>query len=255
VAAGARTTVAADADVSSTQLLPVPTALDLAEPSAGEQTVGQEPVPAPPRPAAPVGADGPVERHRRSRALVALVVAALLLVGAVGIALASSLGGENDPGPAASDESSTSKPGPKPSDGVSETPDPTPQEPETSQSEISPTSAATESPDSSAPAPIAGVDDPAGFVQDYYGLLPDDTRTSWGLLGATMQDEIGSYGSYRGFWATVDSVSVDGTEVVGDGVVDATLTYVTARGTETETRRITVADTEAGPRIVDDFAV
>jgi hypothetical protein len=99
------------------------------------------------------------------------------------------------------------------------------------------------------------VDDPAAFVTDYYALLPADTKTAWSLLSDSMQDAVGNYGQYKGFWATVDSVSVEDTAEVDDGVVDVTLTYVTSRGSETETRRITVADTGDGRQIVGDEVV
>ena len=67
-----------------------------------------------------------------------------------------------------------------------------------------------------------------------------------------MQDAVGSYGSYRGFWRTVEAVSVDDTAADAAGTVTVDLTYTTADGTESETRLITVQDTGDGPQIVDD---
>ena len=83
-------------------------------------------------------------------------------------------------------------------------------------------------------------------MSDYYALLPADTKAAWALLSDEMQDEVGSYGSYQGFWRTdrrrerrrhrrrlADTVTVD-------------LTYTSANGTESETRLITVQDTGEG---------
>ncbi len=79
--------------------------------------------------------------------------------------------------------------------------------------------------------------DAADFVQDYYALLPSDTKSAWDFLSEEVQAEVGSYGSYQGFWKTVDSVQVGDVETVEDGVVDVSLTYVTGDGAQSETRR------------------
>ena len=70
-----------------------------------------------------------------------------------------------------------------------------------------------------------------------------------------MQDEVGSYGSYKGFWDTIESVSVNGASESSDGQVTVELTYSSDAGTESETRLITVDDTGEGQQIVDDQVV
>jgi len=89
--------------------------------------------------------------------------------------------------------------------------------------------------DTSTPANRAA---PATFVEDYYAHLPDDTETAWALLSPDMQDEVGGYDSYAGFWRTISAVRVEDTTPVSASVVDVEVTYTSDRGTETETRRI-----------------
>lgn len=77
-------------------------------------------------------------------------------------------------------------------------------------------------------------------MEDYYAHLPDDTETAWALLSPDMQDEVGGYDSYAGFWRTISAVRVEDTTPVGAKVVDVEVTYTSDRGTETETRRISL---------------
>ena len=117
-----------------------------------------------------------------------------------------------------------------------------------------PTSAASTDPgqsngqDSSSsddPAASSGTDGPSGaattFVKDYYSNLPEDTRTAWGLLSPAMQDEVGGYGTYSGFWRTISKVSTGRTTLVEEGVVDVEVIYTSDGGTERETRRLRLA--------------
>jgi hypothetical protein len=97
--------------------------------------------------------------------------------------------------------------------------------------------------------------DPVQFVEDYYSHLPDDTRTAWALLSPGMQDTVGGYGSYTGFWRTVEAVRVDTTTAVDQGVVDVRLTYTTSRGIESETRRLRLVDGADGLQIDGDQTV
>jgi hypothetical protein len=95
------------------------------------------------------------------------------------------------------------------------------------------------------PATSGGADgaaEPTTFVEDYYSHLPRDTRTAWDLLSPSMQDEVGGYGSYSGFWRTISAVRVERTTLVREGVVDVEVTYTSDRGTETETRRLRLAE-------------
>jgi serine/threonine protein kinase len=238
-------TLVAD-DLHATQVLPAGAAF--AADTAEEPFAPEIPV-APPPPVVVGGS--PDVRPRRSRTLVGLVVGVLVLAAAIGVGLLTGLGGGDDPrSPAAGGTGRSSSPRSDRSSDKAGTPDSsaTAQGPaKTPDSSRTPTGSATK--------PVASTDDPAAFVKDYYALLPGDTQDAWKLLGQPMQDRVGSYGNYRGFWATINSVTVDRAKVVGDGAVEVSLTYVTDRGTEGEKRRITVADNGDGLEIVDDGTV
>jgi hypothetical protein len=80
---------------------------------------------------------------------------------------------------------------------------------------------------------------PTGLVADYYEVLPEDTDAAWAMLTPALQDRIGR-DTFVGFWATIDDVRMNGTDEVGDGVVQVTLTYVTDGRAEEETRQLEV---------------
>ncbi len=98
------------------------------------------------------------------------------------------------------------------------------------------------SPDSTAAPDGTVSSDPAAFVEDYYANLPSDTQTAWELLSPAMQKKVGGYDAYAGFWRTISEVRVDGTTATKKRTVDVELTYTSDRGTETETRRITLKE-------------
>ena len=76
------------------------------------------------------------------------------------------------------------------------------------------------------------------FPRSYYGVLPDDTRSGWGMLSSGYRSST-SYGSYRGFWDSISSVSVGGVSRAGASAVDVDLTYAKDDGsTSSETRRL-----------------
>ena len=71
-----------------------------------------------------------------------------------------------------------------------------------------------------------------------------------------MQDQVGNYGSYRGFWATIDSVEVTGIESADDGTVEVSLAYTRDDGsTAEETRRLQVEPAGDGYLVVSDEVV
>ena len=166
-------------------------------------------------------AERPAPTERRRRGAVLAVLALLLLVALGGYLWWSSTG----------DEPSTSA-GPSPSERTTPSSSHSP-----STGEPSPTPSSTPpSPTQSEAAPASGM---KSFGTGYYGVLPDDTRSGWSMLSSGFQDEIGSYGKYRGFWNTIDAVRVTGTSAAGPNAVDAFLTYTRDDGsTSTEIRRI-----------------
>jgi hypothetical protein len=103
------------------------------------------------------------------------------------------------------------------------------------------------------PAPLGS--SPEQFVDDYYAALPDDTRAGWQRLSPEYRSRMG-YGDYRGFWSTIDSVTVDDTAPAGEDAVDVTLTYVTDDGgTDHEVRRVHLERAEDGYLITHDEIV
>lgn len=204
-------------------------------------------------PAMPVGVessyDEPDEPRRRGWLPFAVVLASLLLLGVVGAALLFREGGDDDPATTADDD--TSAEAPQPTDDEADAADPSDSAPDT---ETTPEETTTEAdpPDEVTGEPLT---DAAQFVTDYYALLPSDTGSAWGMLSDDMQAEVGSYGSYKGFWRTIDAVSVDSTRDDGSGAVTVELTYTSDAGTESETRLITVEDAGEGAEIVGDQVI
>jgi eukaryotic-like serine/threonine-protein kinase len=207
---------------------------------AGDPTVA---LPAPEPPPSPDPSPDP-EPARRRRGLVVAVVLLVVLVAA-GAALV--LGPLRDDG---SDRDPAADPGASPSGSPrpSRTPPPSQEAPseeapsEEAPSEETPSGAGTAEPP---------VGDPADFLVDYYAQLPDDTDAAWAMLAPSYQERLGR-GTYDGFWATIDGVSVEETEPVGDAQVDVTLSY---DGGQRETRRITVEPDGDGWLVVADEVV
>ncbi len=198
-------------------------------------------------PPMPVGSepsyDEPEDGRRRRWLPVAALVVVLVLLGIVGAVLLFN-GGDDDPS-ASVDDSTNASVQQSTDDEKSDPADPSTSEPPPETTP--PTETTSESETTDEPST-----DAAQFVTDYYALLPSDTKSAWDLLSDGMQAEVGSYGSYKGFWRTIDSVSVDGASDDGSGTVTVELTYTSDAGTESETRQITVADTGEGTQIVGD---
>ncbi len=221
----------------------------VAAPSAGAVTAGSAttaatpvatPAPTPEPAAEPTGVGGSRPRRRRG-VLVALALALLVLAaGGAWLALGTADDGADQAAP--STPKSSRSPGETPSStggaASSETSAPTPET----------------TPAEPAPAP-AGTGSKTKFVEGYYGVLPSDTETAWSLLSPDYQANAGSYEKYRGFWQTIDAVSVDDTEPAGPDAVDVTLTYTDDGGTEQEVRRIYVERSGDGYLITDDEVV
>lgn len=195
---------------------------------ATERVPVAEPAPAPPPAAAP-------ERRRRRGALLLAVLLLVLLLGGGWLLLAPGDDGGNDTasGPTGGGSHSAR---PDPTNDASQ--QPTPDQTQGSTQE---------------PAPQGS--DPEQFVDDYYAALPDDTRAGWQRLSPEYRSRMG-YDDYRGFWSTIDSVTVDDTAPAGADAVDVTLTYVTDDGsTDTEVRRVHLERAEDGYLITHDEIV
>ncbi|MCW2791329.1 MAG: pknB 4, partial [Nocardioides sp.] len=103
-------------------------------------------------------------------------------------------------------------------------------------------------------APPASGGSRSDFVESYYGVLPDDTESGWAMLSEGYRADT-SYDDYRGFWQTIDAVSVDDTAPAPNGAVDVTLTYTSDRGTEQEVRRLELERSGDGYLITGDQAI
>ncbi len=134
-----------------------------------------------------------------------------------------------------------------PSD-TGESPEGTPEAPESSADEPEATEPSETTP--SEPAPAGGGSRTA-FVEDYYADLPEDTESGYARLSPSYQEET-SYESYDGFWSTIDDVAVQGTDPAGAGAVDVTLLY---DGEDEEVRRIYLERGDDGWLIADDEIV
>ena len=150
----------------------------------------------------------------------------------------SACGGDDEPtaGPGGGTESETRSPGR--GSGASETTEAESEAP-APEPEPSPEETEEEQP----------TGDPTAFAQTYYGYLPDDPGSAYQLLSPDYRAQT-SQADYEAFWSTVESVQVGGLEVVDDTTVDVSLTYVTANGTEPETRRLYLATSADGYVIV-----
>jgi eukaryotic-like serine/threonine-protein kinase len=210
----------------ATTALPVTTAAP--EPATGATTTAERP------------AAGTAGRRGRRRAVLA-ALALLALVAAVGLLWWTST----------TDEPSTSA-GPSPTERSSPTPSGTPDGSGTPSQ--TPTTSAPPSETASNAGQTSG--GAKQFVTGYYGVLPDDTKSGWAMLSSGFQRDIGSYGKYRGFWNSIDSVEVTGTSSAGPDAVDAFLTYTRQDGsTASEVRRIFLEQTGDGYLITDDEIV
>lgn len=187
-------------------------------------------------------AAAPPRRGQRG-VLAAVLLLLLLLVGGGYLWWSSSA---DEPGTTAGQSPSGHRSAThNPSPSQSRTPTPTPTPTPTSPSSSLTASNLAQSPGSQ-----------EKFVTGYYGVLPDDTKSGWSMLSSGFQDQIGSYGDYRGFWNTISSVSVDHTEPAGSNAVDASLTYTRSDGsTSSEVRRIFLERSGSGYLITGDQVV
>jgi len=241
----ALTTVAAGA--STRPQAPAPTAV--LEPGVP----GPRPVPPPPRaPRAPrVGGSAtpatvprgrPARRGPRRAVPLALVLLAVLLLGGGIVAAVLADGPDTSPPTAAP---------------LPEAPSPTPQptsEPEPTSEPSDPSAAPAPTTDAPAPPPVSEGGDAAGFVQGYYGLLPDDTDSAWALLSDQARSASGGRGNFDRFYGRFESVTLEGVQAVGEDTVEAFVVFDPFEGSMSRERyRFVVGDRDGEP-IIDSFA-
>ena len=158
-------------------------------------------------PARPAAAPATARWWQRRALLIG--AAAVLLVALGALALATTMGGPEQPSVAA--PPSGSPPAPAPPAATSE---PT----------IQPT---TPQPTALPPAPA--VPGAAAFeqtVRDYYGLLPDRLDEAWTYLGPAVMQQAGGRGGYESFWGRFRDVAAEDVRAEGNTV---TLTIVYTR--------------------------
>jgi eukaryotic-like serine/threonine-protein kinase len=232
-------------DDPTTELL-VPRATAPAVPPAAPSST-PESAPAPDADAADATPTPAESRRRRPGALVVAGLAGLLAVAAViGFLLL-----QGDP----AGQSSAQGPGGTPRTTNHSTPGG--RSPSTSASDptTAPSTPSTPSSTPPHPGPVAGAS-AAQFVRSYYASLPADTRTAWAALSPGFRAKIGGYGSYRGFWSTIASVSVGRTASSGTSSVDVSLTYTgTDGGVESEVRRLFLERSGKGYLVTGDAVV
>ena len=219
-----------------------------------EPVAEPEPEPEPVAAAAPPVEPSPEPAGRRRRpGVVPLVVAVVLLLALATVGVALATRGDDAPSDGARTTSGDT------GEGRSEPTSEPASEPTTDPS----TDPGTEETEAPPPAPEPTTEepdggeqtgDPSAFAETYYGYLPDDTGSAYQLLSPDYRAQM-SQADYEAFWNTVESVQVDGVEVVDDTTVDVSLTYVTANGSEPETRRLYLAESGDGLVIVDDEIV
>jgi hypothetical protein len=89
------------------------------------------------------------------------------------------------------------------------------------------------------------------MVRDYYASAPGGTDEAWAMLGPSMQ-RIGR-GRYDAFWRTIESVDVRSAEATPDGdSVQVTLVYHTSDGgTSTERKVERLVESDDGSYLID----
>jgi serine/threonine protein kinase len=198
--------------------------------------------------AAGVSADPPAEtstdtgaRRRRGWLPVAAALAALVVLGGVGLALL--LGGDDEGGtPAASPESDGASASSAPETAASE-PTPTPSE--------EPSSSPSPSPSQTASAPAGDRQEQYDAVSTYFSAAPGDPDAGWELVGPEVQ-QVGR-DSYDGFWGSIESVRTSDLEPgPTDDTVEATLLYRFDDGrTVRERQRLTLLRADSGELLIN----
>jgi hypothetical protein len=83
-------------------------------------------------------------------------------------------------------------------------------------------------------------------VDDYYAIMPSDTRTGWGLLGPSLRSQ--GFARYDDFWDSIDSVDVRSLQAdPSSHTVEGTVVFVKkSGGTSTEQHRFGMVKDHSG---------
>jgi eukaryotic-like serine/threonine-protein kinase len=97
--------------------------------------------------------------------------------------------------------------------------------------------------------------DPVTFVQRYYALLPGNTGAAYALLGARARSQAGGAAGFAGFYARMQSVTVNNSRLVGNNTVNATVRFVQKDGTTSnEPYQFHMTTDSTGKMMMDSFA-
>ncbi len=237
---GVAGTAAPDTDAPGTGA-PAPAAPDAEDEGATVETgtpgaaVAAPAPPGPPAGATPAAGAAASDGRPRRRWPIVLVAAllALLVVGGAFIAALNPSGGGGAAPAAAPSSSAAPEPTTDPAPVPTTDPVPVPTTDPAPAPTSSPTPESTAAAPTAEPAPGALQTDPIAFVQNYYGLLPEDTDTAWSLLGPEAQGLSSRDGKagYDRFWR--DYSNVIARDLRQDGsTVTADIVFVRLDGSE-----------------------
>ena len=232
-------TASEDAAAESAETVPVPVPAAEAAPVAAESPSVASGPPTPPAGTEADGAtSGAPERPQRRlsrRALIGVLIAAAVLLGLGGWALAALPGHGNAPSSGAG--SST-----HPSHAASSTPASVPLSPGRSPSSHPATATTSPSPSSSPKPPTSATATATGTNQDvaaqlvstienYYKLVPGDLKDAWTWMTPDYQtNHAGGRSGYDNFWSQVQSVSASSVVASPPNSVTATINYLYKNG-------------------------
>lgn len=168
--------------------------------------------------------DADSAERQRTVKTVAVVAAAVALIGVgiLAIVLADPWSGDTDqaavpPASTSAAPQSRQAPPPPPPSPPASTPAPT---------TTAPLPTTSSPPIANAVAPQATPEQQGGAVASYYALVPGDLQAGWARLTRSYQsNHAGGFASYQRFWGAIEQVRVSSISVPKPGTVQATLDY------------------------------
>jgi eukaryotic-like serine/threonine-protein kinase len=114
------------------------------------------------------------------------------------------------------------------------------------------TTTPTPSPSTTTAAVAAPAQDPVAFVQNYYGLLPNNTDAAWALLGPTAQNQSGGREGFNTFYGGMLRVWSENLRVTGN-TVSATIVFTDKSGRVTREPYTFVVGNNDGHEVIESF--